>query len=105
VENIEKALLQINETLREIRDIKREKLDYEIKNDKRDFNMWKNQQDLLGSMKEGFDDMGDNLSKVTGKDGQIKDKLLEMMGIKEEIEIDGLDNLDGLKEDNELEDK
>ncbi len=80
MENIEKALLQINETLREIRDIHKNRLDLEKMIDLRDSERFK-----------GFSKMTDVATEIMGKEGQIRDEVMKMMGVKEEIDIDGIE--------------
>lgn len=78
MEKIENALLEINKTLKEIRDIKREWLDFEKMTDSRD-----------KSILKGLGEAGD-VTKVFGN------KMLKMMGMEEGINIDGID---GIEED------
>ncbi|KKN19020.1 hypothetical protein LCGC14_0950070 [marine sediment metagenome] len=84
MENIEKVLLEISKTLKEIRDTMREQLDLEKVMDLRDTERYK-----------GFPKMSGIITDVLGKEGQIRDEVLKMMGIKEEIKID---NLEGIEE-------
>ena len=90
MENIEKVLLEISKTLKEIRDTMREQLDLEKVMDLRDTERYK-----------GFPKMSGIITDVLGKEGQIRDEVMKMMGVKEGIDLDSINGIEDQDQETE----
>ena len=90
MEKIEKVLLEINKTLKEIRDTMREQLDFEKTIDLRDSERYK-----------GFPEMSGIITDVLGKEGQIRDEVMKMMGVKEGIDLDSINGIEDQDQETE----
>ena len=86
MEKLEKILLEISKSLKELTQIEKERLAFEIETDKKD-------RKIVEKTIEKSMMFQDKIIGKIGKEEIMANEVLKMMGIKEEIDIDDISEI------------